>query len=90
WDFLMLAMSSAHNGEAKEAIDWLLHPYLIFCDVGISSSNVHVTLPYFLDADGLLYAIAMMAGGWDSSEEDVPDFPKDGWVVHYKSLSKPL
>ena len=26
WDFLMLSMSAARNGEIEKATEWLLHP----------------------------------------------------------------
>ncbi|KAK0451437.1 Six-hairpin glycosidase-like protein [Desarmillaria tabescens] len=90
WDFSMLAMSSARNGEAEDAVDWLLHPHLNFDDVGMPLSNVRVATPYFPGAGGLLYAVVMMAGGWDGSEGDAPGFPKDSWVVRYEGLSRAL
>ncbi|PBK66054.1 hypothetical protein ARMSODRAFT_977740 [Armillaria solidipes] len=89
WDFPMLAMSSARNGDAEEAVEWLLDPLFNFDDVGMPLTPVRHP-PYFPGSGGLLYAVAMMASGWDGSEGDAPGFPKDGWVVRYENLSKAL
>jgi len=39
---------------------------------------------------GLLYAVAMMAAGWDGApDKHAPGFPDDGsWVVRHKGLMK--
>ena len=39
---------------------------------------------------GLLYAVAMMAAGWDGApERPSPGFPDDGtWVVKWEGLKK--
>ncbi len=86
----MLAMSSARNGDAEQAIEWLLDPLFNFDDVGMPVGGVRVPTPYFPGSGALLYAVAMMAGGWDGSEGNAPGFPKDGWVVRYEILSKAL
>ncbi|KAG7439043.1 uncharacterized protein BT62DRAFT_998441, partial [Guyanagaster necrorhizus] len=88
WDFSMLAMSSARSGDGEEAIEWLLNSIFTFDDVGMPGGGSRVPTPYFPGSGGLLYAIAMMAGGWDGSEGDAPGFPKDGWVVRHENLSK--
>ncbi|KAK0216801.1 Six-hairpin glycosidase-like protein [Armillaria fumosa] len=90
WDFAMLAMSSARNGDAEDAVDWLLDPLFNFDDVGMPLTNIPIPPPYFPGSGGLLYTVAMMASGWDGSEGDAPGFPKDGWVVRYEGLSKAL
>ncbi|KAK0488057.1 Six-hairpin glycosidase-like protein [Armillaria luteobubalina] len=77
WDFPMLAMSSAH-------------PLFNFDDVGMPVGGVRVPTPYFPGSGALLYAVAMMAGGWDGSQGNAPGFPKDGWVVRYEDLSRAL
>ncbi|KAK0199765.1 Six-hairpin glycosidase-like protein [Desarmillaria ectypa] len=89
WDFPVLAMSSARSGDADGALGWLLDPLFRFDDVGMPL-DVRVASPYFPGSGGLLYAVAMMAGGWDGSTEHAPGFPKDGWVVRYENLSKAL
>ena len=45
---------------------------------------------YFPGNGGLLYAVAMMAAGWDGGPEDeAPGFPDDGsWVVKHEGLRK--
>ncbi|KAL0066413.1 hypothetical protein AAF712_006455 [Marasmius tenuissimus] len=90
WDFPMLAMSAARNGETETAIDWLLDPLFIFDDVGMPVGGVRVPTPYFPGSGSLLYAVAMMAGGWDGSTEHAPGFPKDGWNVRVEGISKAL
>lgn len=87
----MLAMSAARNGEADKAVDWLLHPLFEFDDVGMPIGGVRVPTPYFPGAGALLYAVAMMAKGWDGSQADtVPGFPEDGWNVRHEGLSRAL
>ncbi|KAK0487988.1 Six-hairpin glycosidase-like protein [Armillaria luteobubalina] len=89
WDFPMLAMSSARNGDAEGAVEWLLDPVFDFDDVGMPLAPVRHP-PYFPGSGGLLYAVAMMACGWDGSEGDAPGFPKNGWVIRYENLSRAL
>ncbi|KAF9019784.1 hypothetical protein BDZ89DRAFT_958878 [Hymenopellis radicata] len=91
WDFPMLAMSSARNGDPEQAVDWLLDPLFQFDDVGMPVGGVRVPTPYFPGSGGLLYAIGMMAGGWDGSGgEESPGFPSDGWNVRSEGLSRAL
>ncbi|KAK1216363.1 hypothetical protein PQX77_020977 [Marasmius sp. AFHP31] len=90
WDFPMLAMSAARNGETETAIDWLLDPLFIFDDVGMPVGGVRVPTPYFPGSGSLLYAVAIMAGGWDESTGHAPGFPKDGWNVRVEGISKAL
>ncbi|KAK0451429.1 Six-hairpin glycosidase-like protein [Desarmillaria tabescens] len=78
------------NGDVEEAVEWLLNPLFNFDDVGMPLTNVRIPPPYFPGSGGLLYAVAMMACGWDGSEENAPGFPKDGWVVRCEGLSKAL
>ncbi len=86
----MLAMSSARNGDIEQAVEWLLDPLFNFDDVGMPLTHVRIPPPYFPGSGGLLYAVAMMASGWDGSEGEAPGFPKDGWVVRHEGLSKAL
>ncbi len=91
WDFPMLAMSSARNGDPEKAVSWLLDPLFQFDDVGMPVGGVRVPTPYFPGSGGLLYAIAMMAEGWDGSEGEMsPGFPSDGWNVRSEGLSRAL
>jgi hypothetical protein len=45
-------------------------------------------IPYFPANGGLLYAVAMMAAGWDGSPKtSAPGFPTRGWKVRWEGLS---
>lgn len=90
WDFPMLAMSAARNGETEKAIEWLLHPLFEFDDVGMPVGGVRVPTPYFPGSGSLLYAMAMMAEGWDGSENAAPGFPEAGWEVRTEGMSKAM
>ncbi len=90
WDFPVMAMTLARLSFRKDAVDILLmdsekNTYLP------NGHNRQVTssdLPLYLPGNGgLLLAVAMMAGGWDGSEGDVPGFPQDGtWSVESEEL----
>ncbi|KAI8986837.1 Six-hairpin glycosidase-like protein [Trametes punicea] len=90
WDFPMLAMSAARNGETEKAIQWLLHPLFEFDDVGMPVGGVRVPTPYFPGSGALLYAVAMMAEGWDGSQGNAPGFPRQGWTVRTEKLNKAM
>ena len=83
----MLAMSAARNGEQDAAIGWLLHPLFEFDDVGMPVGGVRVPTPYFPGAGSYLYAIAMMAKGWDGNSTDAPGFPNSGWNVSTEGMA---
>lgn len=89
WDFPMMAMAAARNGEPAMAIDALLlaSPRNEFNEIGLSSGG---PFPYFPGNGGLLYAVAMMAAGWDGAPNSrAPGFPDDGsWVVKWEGLNK--
>ena len=85
----MLAMTAARVGEPDRAIDAL------FLDTPKNhyAINGHVYqrpgLTLYLPANGgLLYAVAMMAAGWDGApNQHAPGFPHDGqWTVRYENL----
>ena len=44
--------------------------------------------PYLPGNGGLLYAVALMAAGWDDApERNAPGFPDDGdWAVQWEGL----
>ncbi|KAI0777566.1 Six-hairpin glycosidase-like protein [Trametes elegans] len=90
WDFPMLAMSAARNGETEKAIEWLLHPLFQFDDVGMPVSTVRVPTPYFPGSGALLYATAMMAEGWDGSQGAAPGFPKQRWKVYTEGMGRAM
>jgi hypothetical protein len=90
WDFPMMAMAAARNGRQSIAIDALLHPSAknAMNRVGLSSGGPY---PYFPANGGLLYAVALMAAGWDDAPNiHAPGFPNDGisWKVRHEGLSK--
>jgi len=92
WDWPMLAMCAARLGEPAKAIDLLLTPEAAFQfdDAGLATGG---PFPYFPSNGGLLYAVAMMAAGWDGAPSDVhaPGFPSDGnWVVKTEGLSRAI
>ncbi|KAF9447354.1 hypothetical protein P691DRAFT_125279 [Macrolepiota fuliginosa MF-IS2] len=89
WDYPMLAMSAARNGELDRAIDWLLDPLYQFDDVGMPIGGVRVPTPYFPGSGSFLLAIAMMAAGWDGGEGKSPGFPQ-GWNVKFEAINKAL
>jgi hypothetical protein len=91
WDFPMIAMAAAKNGEPQIAVDALLHPanQNRMNKVGLSTGG---PFPYFPSNGGLLYAVALMAAGWDGSPKvHAPGFPNDGsWKVRFENLKPAL
>ncbi|KAF7369189.1 hypothetical protein MVEN_00246200 [Mycena venus] len=90
WDFPMLAISAARIGEQDQAIEFLLDPFFQFDDTGYPVGGVRVPTPYFPGSGALLYAVAMMAHGWDGSTGNAPGFPAQGWNVRAEGLSKAM
>ncbi|KAL4933775.1 uncharacterized protein BDV17DRAFT_286587 [Aspergillus undulatus] len=79
WDFPMLAMTALRLEDVDGAVGWLLHEHFQFDDVGnpLGTADV-VPTPYFPASSALLFAVAMMAGGWDGAGGS--HFPGD-WDV---------
>lgn len=91
WDFPMLAMCAARMGEPERAVDYLLNYPAFDFDVHGLVGGGRAPFPYFPGNGGLLYAVAMMAEGWDgASSGKAPGFPKKGWVVRCEGLKKAL
>ena len=94
WDFPMLAMCAAKLGHQDMAIDFLLNYNDAFnFDVhGLVGGGSAVPFPYFPGNGGLLYAVALMAAGWDGAPDiPAPGFPQnDSWVVKMEGLKKAL
>lgn len=105
WDFPMLAMNAARIGEQDRAVDFLLHDNFAFDDAGYPIGGSRVPTPYFPGSGGLLYAVAMMAAGWDDGAEGggeddtdhataasrAPGFPSDGtWLVRWEGLGRAI
>ncbi|MBQ4142477.1 MAG: hypothetical protein IJD43_03285 [Thermoguttaceae bacterium] len=87
WDFPWTAMCAARVGEPEIAVDILLHesPRNVHDLRGVNANN---PCPYLPGNGGLLYAIGMMAGGWDGAPEvdrekgEAPGFPRNGqWFI---------
>jgi hypothetical protein len=90
WDFPWMAMAAARVGEPQIAIEAL------FKDAGSKNNydtrgmNTGGPCAYLPGNGGLLYAVAMMAAGWDGApDRPAPGFPADGsWVVKWEGLKK--
>ena len=79
WDFPMLAMNSLRLGDVQSAVDYLLHPTFAFDDAGYPIGGTRVPTPYFPSSGSFLWAVAMMAGGWEGSEGS--HFPEEWGAV---------
>ncbi|HEU4434825.1 MAG TPA: hypothetical protein VFR51_15685, partial [Pyrinomonadaceae bacterium] len=93
WDYPMTAMTAARLGETAIAVDALL----MQTEKNRYLPNGHnwqrPNLPCYLPGNGgLLYAIAMMAGGWENApRKHAPGFPQDGsWKVRWEGLNSSL
>lgn len=93
WDYPLTAMTAARLGESRIAIDALL----MTTEKNRYLPNGHnwqrQNLPCYLPGNGgLLYAIAIMAAGWqDAPRRHAPGFPQDGsWVVRWENLNSSL
>ncbi|HYW69428.1 MAG TPA: hypothetical protein VE961_00245 [Pyrinomonadaceae bacterium] len=93
WDYPLAAMTAARLSEPKLALDALLmntekNRYLL------SGHNwQRANLPCYLPGNGgLLYAVALMAGGWQgATARTAPGFPNDGsWTVRTEGLNQHL
>src|ERR1017187_3531362 len=85
WDFPWMAMAAARTGEPQIAVNALLdNPSPNQYDTrGVNNGW------YLPGNGGLLYAVAMMAAGWDGSSGSAPGFPNDGsWTVKWEGLNK--
>lgn len=94
WDYPLTAMTAARLGEPEIAIDALLMPT---AKNGYSANGHNwqrPNLPCYLPGNGgLLYAIALMAGGWRGAppQSRAPGFPSDGsWTVRAENFAPSL
>ncbi len=91
WDCPWFAMAAARVGEPQLAVDGLLRDSARnqFNEFGVNTGGPCLYLP---GNGGLLYAVAMMAAGWDGApDRHAPGFPNDGsWTVRYENLVKAL
>ncbi len=92
-DYPMLAMTAARLGKPSEAVDWLLFdtPFNEYSPGGYNAGW------YLPGNGGFLWAVALMAAGWDDchiyDEKDniihAPGFPKDGnWIICYEGINR--
>ncbi len=93
WDYPLTAMTAARLGEGKLAVDAVL----MSTEKNRYLRNGHnwqrPNLPCYLPGNGgLLYAVAMMTGGWRGSpRRHAPGFPDDGsWTVRSEGLNTAL
>ncbi len=93
WDYPMTAMTAARLGEPHVAVNALM----MQTEKNRYLPNGHnwqrPNLPCYLPGNGgLLYAIAMMAGGWKNGPaENAPGFPSDGsWIIRSEGLRNVL
>lgn len=88
WDYPMTAMTAAKLGETEIAVDALLldTPKNGYAINGHNYQRAN--LPLYLPGNGgLLYAVAMMAGGWKGSpKRNAPGFPTN-WKVKTENLN---
>ena len=86
-----VAMAAARVGEPRIAVEALLKESdrNRFDERGI---NLGGPCPYLPGNGGLLYAVAMMAAGWDGApQQEAPGFPSDGqWSVKWEGLKTAL
>jgi protein-glucosylgalactosylhydroxylysine glucosidase len=90
WDYPLTAMTAARLGEQRPAVDALLMttPKNRYLPNGHNWQRDN--LPCYLPGNGgLLYAVAMMAAGWQGAPRmSAPGFPSDGsWTVRWENLS---
>jgi hypothetical protein len=87
WDCPWIAMAAARVGEPEMAVNALLNDSARnqFDQRGVNTGG---PCPYLPGNGGLLYAVAMMAAGWDGAPaRHAPGFPDDGsWVVKWEGL----
>jgi len=87
WDFPWMAMAAARTGEPGIAVDVLLSGS-IKNHYDERGANTGGSNPYLPGNGGLLYAVAMMAAGWDGAPaRHAPGFPDNGqWNVRWENL----
>ena len=89
WDYPLTAMTAARLGEPGIAIDALMMKTEKNSYLANGHNWQRQNLPCYLPGNGgLLYAIALMAGGWTGApKQNAPGFPSDGsWTVRSENL----
>jgi hypothetical protein len=90
WDYPLTAMTAARLGEPNTAVDALLMKTQKNRYLPNGHNWQRPNLPCYLPGNGgLLYAIAMMAGGWHGAPaRSAPGFPSDGsWQVQAENFN---
>ena len=93
WDYPMTAMTAARLGEGASAVGALLLETAKNRYLPNGHNYQRPNLPCYLPGNGgLLYAVALMAGGWKGAPRaHAPGFPADGsWNVRHEGLSYKL
>jgi len=93
WDYPLTAMTAARLGETRIAIDALLMDTEKNRYLPNGHNYQRPNLPCYLPGNGgTLYAIALMAGGWNGAPgKPAPGFPADGsWKVRAENLNSHL
>lgn len=89
WDYPAMAMTAARLGEPERAVDALLldtpKNHYGFNGQVYQRPGLEIYLPA---NGGLLYAVALMAAGWDGApNRHAPGFPDNGqWNVRWENL----
>jgi hypothetical protein len=90
WDYPMTAMTAARLGAGETAVKSLLLETAKNRYLPNGHNYQRPNLPCYLPGNGgLLYAVALMAGGWRGAPRThAPGFPTDGsWSVRHEGLS---
>ena len=90
WDYPTLAMTAARLGHPDAAIDALFMDAQKNTYLPNGHNYQDNRLPLYLPGNGgLLFAVAMMAAGWDGAPRThAPGFPDNGrWTVRWENLS---
>jgi hypothetical protein len=93
WDYPLAAMTAARLGETEVALDVLLKETEKNRYLANGHNWQRANLPCYLPGNGgLLYAIAMMSGGWRGAPaQHAPGFPaKASWHVRVEGLNRSL
>jgi hypothetical protein len=87
WDFPWMAMAAARTGQPALAVEALLKDSSRN-QYDVQGINTGGPCPYLPGNGGLLYAVALMAAGWDGAPAGhAPGFPADGnWQVRWEGL----